>query len=85
MDNTKVEEVEEVCGICGDDHNDVNIKYDLKYNNKLYPPKLVISLANKYANGKELDHNLFSGGIGTKAFTLLEKSQASSSHSRIVP
>ncbi len=47
--------------------------YDLEYNEKSYPPKLVVSLANKYANGEELDHNTFSGGIGTQAFKLLEK------------
>jgi hypothetical protein len=36
-------------------------KYDLEYNGKLYPPKYIISLANKYANGKELDHSEFGG------------------------
>ncbi|MGG3835232.1 hypothetical protein ABEV40_17270 [Geobacillus thermocatenulatus] len=29
-------------------------KFQLSYNNRLYPPKYVLSLANKYANGKEL-------------------------------
>ena len=47
--------------------------YDLIYKKKRYPPKLVVSLANIYANGEELDHNSFSGGIGTPAFKLLEK------------
>jgi hypothetical protein len=37
-------------------------KYDLEYNKKLYPPKYIISLANKYANGKELDHREFAEG-----------------------
>ena len=37
-------------------------RYDLEYNKKIYPPKYIISLANKYANGKELDHSEFSGG-----------------------
>jgi MoxR-like ATPase len=40
-------------------------RYDLEYNKKLYPPKYIISLANKYANGKELDHSEFSGGDET--------------------
>jgi hypothetical protein len=31
-------------------------KYDLQYNQKTYPPKYIISLANKYANNYELDH-----------------------------
>lgn len=36
--------------------------YDIIYNNKRYPPKLVLSLANKYANGEELPRSSFSGG-----------------------
>lgn len=32
-------------------------KYFLKYNNDLYPPKYVISIANRYALGYELDPN----------------------------
>ena len=47
--------------------------YDLVYNNKAYPPKLVISIANRYANGEELDPNDFEGGKGTEAFSLLER------------
>ncbi len=47
--------------------------YDLIYDNKDYPPKLVISLANKYATGKELDPNEFNGGPNTPAFDLLKK------------
>ena len=40
-------------------------KYLLVYNGKYYPPKYVISLANKYANGRELDHFEFKGGKET--------------------
>jgi 5-methylcytosine-specific restriction protein B len=29
--------------------------YDLVYNGNSYPPKLVISIANRYANGEESD------------------------------
>ena len=47
--------------------------YDLIYEGKTYPPKLVISIANKYANGIELDAGDFLGGKGTFAFELLEK------------
>ncbi len=43
-------------------------KYDLEYNGKIYPPKYIISLANKYANGKELDHSEFGGGEETNNF-----------------
>ena len=46
--------------------------YDLIYNDNPYPPKLVISIANKFANGTELDANSFEGGKGTKAFDFLE-------------
>ena len=38
--------------------------YDLLHNGKSYPPKLVISIANKYANGSELNPNDFGGGKG---------------------
>jgi 5-methylcytosine-specific restriction endonuclease McrBC GTP-binding regulatory subunit McrB len=47
--------------------------YDLIFEGKDYPPKLVISIANRYATGDELDPNTFSGGLGTPAFLLLEK------------
>jgi|SRR6188472_2155711 len=43
-------------------------KYDFEYDNRLYPPKYIVSLANKYANGKELDHVIFSGGDETNNF-----------------
>lgn len=46
--------------------------YDLIYQNKEYPPKLVISIANRIATGIELNSNDFDGGIGTPAFNLLE-------------
>ena len=46
--------------------------YDLIHNGKSYPPKLVISIANRFANGTELDSDVFSGGKGTPAFELLE-------------
>ncbi len=47
--------------------------YDLIYEGKTYPPKLVISIANRYATGTELDSSTFAGGIETPAFQLLEK------------
>lgn len=34
-------------------------KYDLVYNSKTYPPKLVISLAHEFANGEYLTHKKF--------------------------
>tara|TARA_B110000240_G_scaffold123254_1_gene137566 strand:+ start:55 stop:1932 length:1878 start_codon:yes stop_codon:yes gene_type:complete len=47
--------------------------YDLNYKDKLYPPKVIISFANKYANGEELDHTSFKGGLKTPGFELLKK------------
>ena len=47
--------------------------YDVIYNEKKYPPKVIVSYANIFANGKELDRNSFSGGLGTPCFKLLEK------------
>lgn len=43
-------------------------RFLLEYNGKNYPPKYIISLANKYANGKELDSKEFSGGRETNNF-----------------
>lgn len=45
--------------------------YDLIYNGKTYPPKLVISLCGKYAFGSEIPRTKFSGGIGTPSFNCL--------------
>ena len=47
--------------------------YDVIYNDNAYPPKLIVSIANRFANGEELDPNLFNGGIGTDCFNILEK------------
>ena len=44
--------------------------YDLLYNKKKYPPKVIISFANKFANGKDLDRQTFSGGKSSKSFKL---------------
>lgn len=43
-------------------------KFALEYEGRLYPPKLVISLANRHANGSELDPSTFSGGQETNQF-----------------
>ncbi len=47
--------------------------YDLIFEGIAYPPKLVISIANEYLTGKELNPNDFEGGVGTPAFKLLKK------------
>lgn len=43
-------------------------KFTLIHNDKSYPPKYLVSLANKYANGHELSPNEFSGGAESNAF-----------------
>ena len=43
-------------------------KFDLVFDDEHYPPKYVISVANKFANGHELDAKKFSGGQETNSF-----------------
>ena len=45
-------------------------KFNLLYNGKYYPPKYVISLANKSANGIELPSGEFSGGTESNKFLI---------------
>lgn len=45
--------------------------YDLVYESKRYPPKLVLSLAAKHARGTPLDRSQFTGGEDSSAFRLL--------------
>jgi len=60
-------------------------KYDVLYNGKQYPPKVVISLANKFANGTILDVSKFSGGeqftnkfLKGRGFEIISKNKADS-------
>lgn len=46
--------------------------YDVVYNGKKYPPKLIVSYANFYANKRDLDRGSFEGGDGTPCFKLLQ-------------
>lgn len=46
--------------------------YDVIYNDKPYPPKLVVSYANLFANGVELPRDQFHGGKDQPAFKLLK-------------
>lgn len=43
-------------------------KYLLEYDGRYYPPKYVLSLANRYANGRELSPSEFSGGHESNSF-----------------
>ncbi|HET9506273.1 MAG TPA: hypothetical protein VFO93_22230 [Hymenobacter sp.] len=49
----------------GFDKRRQSTKYDLCYNGKRYPPKVVLSVATKFATGRELAANEFYGGINT--------------------
>lgn len=46
----------------------LSTKYVLEYNNKRYPPKYVLSIANTYVNGIELEANEFAGGAEANGF-----------------
>ncbi len=43
-------------------------KYHLKYEDKYYPPKYVLSIANKFVTGKELPSSEFYGGSESNDF-----------------
>jgi 5-methylcytosine-specific restriction enzyme A len=48
--------------------NRESTKYVIVFNDKHFPPKYVISIANKFANGTELSASDFSGGDETNKF-----------------
>lgn len=64
-------------------------KFLLEFEGKRYPPKYVISLANNFANGEELDSSMFNGGQETNDF--LKRlcfnivGTSSSGHDSIIP
>ena len=45
--------------------------YDLVYDGQRFPPKLVFSYANYFANGVRLNHKEFHGGADTECFNIL--------------
>jgi hypothetical protein len=45
-------------------------KFHLFFNQKFYPPKYILSIANKYANGEELCPINFSGGKESNSFLI---------------
>lgn len=47
--------------------------YDVVHKDKRYPPKVIVSYANLYANNIILERNSFHGGLGSPCFKLLEK------------
>jgi predicted amidohydrolase len=49
----------------------ISRKFLLEYKQRLYPPKYIISLANRYANGFELSPSDFEGGKPTNKFLIL--------------
>lgn len=54
-------------------------RYDLLYDGQRYPPKYVVSIANRYANGIELSSYDFGGGpeannfLRERGFEIIEK------------
>jgi 5-methylcytosine-specific restriction enzyme B len=77
VDNLEVVEIQTIEKIDKEGvPNDASSRYyDVIYNNKKYPPKLIVSYANYFANGQILSRNDFSGGEGTDCFRLLELNQ----------
>lgn len=59
--------------------------YDAQFNGKLYPPKLIVSYANLFANGEVLDRRTFRGGLDTPCFQLLEKNDFQIIHKNGTP
>ena len=51
-------------------NNRLGKKFDLFYNNKKYPPKYTISIANKFANDTELEPDTHSGGNESNNFLI---------------
>lgn len=49
--------------------------FDVIFNGKKYPPKLIVSYANLFANGEILNRNSFSGGMDTPCFELLKQNK----------
>ena len=45
-------------------------RYDLVHEERIYPPKYVVSLANRYANGEMLPAPSFDGGMETNYFLM---------------
>jgi hypothetical protein len=52
----------------GDPRDRESTEYYLEFNGRRYPPKVVISVANKFASGQQLDSSTFGGGEETNAF-----------------
>lgn len=50
-----------------------SFKYDLVVGDKHYPPLLVVSIANRIANGIEFGPNTLGGGPSSESFKLLER------------
>jgi len=45
-------------------------KYALVFEREIFPPKYVISIANRYANGEDLPASTFSGGTETNSYLI---------------
>ncbi|MGW1456702.1 MrcB family domain-containing protein [Salegentibacter agarivorans] len=59
--------------------------YNAEFNGKLYPPKLVVSYANIFANGEILDRRTFRGGLDTPCFQLLKENDFQIVHKNGTP
>ncbi len=55
------------------DKNAKSQYYDLLYEDKIYPLKVIFSYSNKFANGKDLDRSTFDGGLNSASFKALKR------------
>jgi AAA+ superfamily predicted ATPase len=62
-----IQAIEEIAR-SGVPYHRASVRYNVIYDDKPYPPKYVISLANRYANGSELEPSEFNGGVETNDF-----------------
>jgi hypothetical protein len=73
-DNIKKEHIEQAIAYIDESSsvppNRISRKYLVEYNGNKYPPKYVISIASKFANGQELDPSHFTGGRETNTFLI---------------
>jgi hypothetical protein len=70
---TKIERIHVIKAIKEIDSNGIpqgreSRRFLLSFGGKEYPPKYILSLANRYINGKELNPSKFSGGQETNTF-----------------
>lgn len=74
----------------GTSSNHQSKKFDLIYKNKKYPPKVIISFANIFANNNEFSTDDFKGGLESisflqrRGFQIIEKGCCCHTHIQVI-